>query len=76
MAKQAAYTENCALLGYYTAISDNSYLCYGTTYWSHPRSSRIQNKAHSPNTEFIQGRVWAVKSLSSMVSASRAVVGG
>jgi len=22
MAKQAAYTENCALLGYYTAISD------------------------------------------------------
>ena len=46
-----------------------SYQRFGTTYRSHPQGSRIQKKAYWHNTQFIQGRVWAVKSLSSVVPA-------
>ena len=37
-----------------------------TTYWSHVQGSKIQEKVCCPNTEFIQGRVWAVLSLEFM----------
>jgi hypothetical protein len=44
---------------------------FRTTHWSHLQGSTIQKKAFCPNTEFIYGRVWEMKSLSSVVSASR-----
>jgi len=53
-----------------------SYRRYGTTYQSHPQGSRIQQKACTPKTEFIKGRVWAVKSLSRMVSNNKVVASG
>jgi len=62
--------ENCALLGYYVVSVVNCYQCFGTTHWSHLQGSRIQKKACCPNVEFIQGRVWVVKRLSSVVSAN------
>jgi hypothetical protein len=37
------------------------YGCCRTTCQSQPQGSRIQKKAICPNTEFIYGRVWAVK---------------
>jgi hypothetical protein len=46
------------------------YQWFGTTYWSHLHGSRIQKKACCPSVEFIQGRMWVVKRLSSVVSAN------
>jgi len=45
-------------------------------YRYHLQGSRTQKKASAPSTEFIQGKVWAVKSLSGMVSANRVVASG
>ena len=53
-----------------------TYRRFRTTYRFPSQDSRIQKKACSPNTEFIYGRVWVVKSLSSMVSANRVDASG
>jgi hypothetical protein len=45
------------------------YQSCGMTNRSYLEGSRIQKKA-CPNTEFIKGRVWAVKSLISVVPAN------
>jgi hypothetical protein len=47
-----------------------SYRRCGTTYQSHFQRSRSQNKACCPNTEFIQGRMFGIKSFRSVVSAA------
>jgi len=39
-------------------------------YQFHPQGSRIRKKACCCDLEFIQGRVWAVKILSSVISAN------
>ena len=48
-----------------------SYRRFGTTFRCHLQGLIVEKKAHNPNTEFIQGRVWAVRCLSSVVSANR-----
>jgi hypothetical protein len=53
-----------------------SYRRFGTTYQPHPQSYRIKKKACRPNRELIQVRVWAVKSLSCMLSANMLVASG
>jgi hypothetical protein len=53
-----------------------SYRRFGTTSRSHPQGSTIQKEACIPNKEFIQGRMWAVKSLSSVVSTRSVVASG
>jgi hypothetical protein len=53
-----------------------AYHHFGINYQSHPLGSRIQKIACSPNTDFIWGRVWEVKSHSSVVSASRVDASG
>jgi hypothetical protein len=68
--KQTALQQPRALLGYYAVSVVICYPCFGTTYWSHLQGSRIQKRVYCPNVEFIQGRVWVVKRLSSVVSAN------
>jgi hypothetical protein len=67
------FDKNCTLLGYYAAnflpkFQDN--LTGLSPGFKNPK------KACSPSTELIKGRVWAVKSFSSMVSANSVVASG
>jgi len=55
--------ENCALLGYYAANNGHFLPTFRD---SHLQGSRNQKKASNPNTARIQGRVWTVKSVSSI----------
>ena len=72
---QLCSSRELHLLGYYTASSGNIYRHFRTTYRSNPQGSRIQKKACSPNTEFVQGRAWA-KSLNIMVLVNGVVAYG
>jgi hypothetical protein len=49
---------------------------FGTTYRCHLWGLRFQKDAFSPNTEFILGILWAVRSSCSVVSASRVDASG
>ena len=68
--------ENCAVLCYYAASIGNLVPTF-RDHLSVP-SSVFKNPIEpcSPNTDFIEGRFWAVRSLSSVVSASRVVASG
>jgi hypothetical protein len=63
--------ENCALLGYYTASSNNFLLMIRDNILVPSSRVNPKKKASHCSTEFIQGREWQWLVLGSVVSASR-----
>jgi hypothetical protein len=66
--------KNCALLGYYAASISNFLPTFRDILWLPSSRFKNKNKACSPNTEFINRGLWAVKSLSSVVSVNRLIL--